>query len=206
MSLTFYKPNKANKGSLLSINFTARTDKDGQKGDKSFYVNLVSQTSWNESERTGGFKDGKKIVIKLSPTEISGIIHAINKNITLAQSLGQEYVYHDGDKTASTIYFGPYFKKEKQGDKWVDSSIQVGFSLRVVRTEKVNKENKEQLALGLTYAETELLVNYLKDGLNHIFSSMYSEDITRLKVKKERAVPEIESKQPEPEEPPEVDF
>src|SRR5258705_13543596 len=107
MSLSFFKPNKSNKGALLSVNFSAKADKlfaeespilgtQTLKGDKSFYLNLVGQTSWNESERTGGFKDGKKIVIKLSPTEIGGILYAIQKNLTLAAAMGQEYVYHYG--------------------------------------------------------------------------------------------------------------
>ena len=204
MSLAFYKPNKANKGCLLSVNFSAKTDKSTEteavKGDKSFYLNLVGQTSWNEAERTGGFKDGKKIVVKLSPTEIGGILFAIKKNLTLAQAMGQEYVYHDGEKTATTIYFGPHFKKEKQGDKWVDTTNQVGFGIRVVKTEKANKENKEQLSVGLTYAETELLVNYLKDGLGHIFSALYSEDVSRPKKKTQVVVNAAQETEPQSEE------
>lgn len=183
--LTYYKPNKSVKGSLLSVNFSAKTDRtEGNqitKGDKSFYLNFVSQTGWNEAERTGSFKDGKKITVKLSPTEIGGILSAINRNTTLAVAMGQEYVYHDGKDSATTIYFGPHFKKEKQGEKWVDTTNQIGFGVRVVKTEKANKENKEQLSIGLTYAETELLVNYLKDGLAHIYNAWYSEDINRLK-------------------------
>lgn len=189
MSLSFFKPNKSNKGALLSVNFSAKADKITnerlEKGDKSFYLNLVGQTSWNEAERTGGFKDGKKIVVKLSPTEVGGLLAAISKNTTLAAVMGQEYVYHDGDKTATTIYFGPHFKKEKQGEKWVDTTNQVGFGIRVVKTEKANKDNKEQLSVGLTYAESELLVNYLKDGLCHLFTAMYSEDVSRPKKKQE---------------------
>ena len=143
----------------------------------------MGQTGWNESERTGSFKEGKKIVVKLSPTEVGGILAAISKNTTLAAAMGQEYVYHDGEKTATTIYFGPHFKKEKKGEQWVDTTNQIGFGVRVVKTEKANKENKEQLSIGLTYAETELLVNYLKDGLCHIFSALYSEDVNRPKNK-----------------------
>lgn len=185
--ITYYRPNSANKGSLLSVNFSARPDKVGEnsidKGDKSFYLSFVAQTSWNAAEKTGSFKDGKKINVKLSPTEAGGIIAAVKRNTTLAAMMGQEYVYHDGDKSATTIYFGPHFKKIKQGDKWVDSDTQIGFGIRVVKTEKANKENKESLSIGLTYAETELLVSYLQDGLTHIFDALFSENISRLKNK-----------------------
>ena|ERR1017187_5488473 len=194
--LTFYKPNKFNKGSLISINFSAKADKiDGDKsvkGDKSFYFNLVGQTGWNEETKNGTFKDGKKIVVKLSPTEVAGLIAAIKRNTSLAKVMNIEYIYHDGDKTATIIYFEPHFKKEQKGDKWVDTTNQVGFGLRVVKTEKANKENKEQLSIGFTYAETELLVNYLKDGLSHIFNALFSEDVSR--PKKEVEKPKVETK------------
>ncbi len=195
--LTYYKPNKSVKGSLLSVNFSAKTDKVENdkilKGDKSFYLNFVGQTGWNDAERTGSFKDGKKITVKLSPTEVGGILSAINRNTTLATVMGQEYVYHDGEKTATTIYFGPHFKKIQQDGKWVDSENQIGYGIRIVKTEKANKENKDSLSIGLTYAETELLVNYLKDGLGHIFSALYSEDVNRPKAKaKGQAAPALE--------------
>lgn len=211
--ITYYKPNKNVKGSLLSVNFTAKADKttglsDGEngKGDKSFYFNFVSQTGWNEKERLGSFKDGKKITVKMSPTEIAGIIYAVDKNTTLAAAMGQEYVYHDGDKTATTIYFAPHFKKIQQDGKWIDSDKQIGFGIRVVKTEKANKENKEQLSIGLTYAETELLINYLKDALTHIFDAFYSENITRLKnskVKSENVKQEDKNESRAPENEPE---
>ena len=188
--MQLYKPNKVIKGSALSVNFSAKTDKEGSKGDKSFYFQLISQTGWDESSRNGTFKDGKKIIVKFATHEISGILAAIRKNTTLAATMGVEYVYHDGEKTASTIYFGPHFKKEKQGDKWVDTTTQVGFGLRVVKTDKSNKENKDSLSIGFTYAETELLRLFLEDGLSHIFAAMYSDNINRAKNSKN------ESKEP----------
>jgi hypothetical protein len=97
-----------------------------------------------------------------------------------------KYVYHDGKDSATTIYFGPHFKKEKQGDKWVDTTQQVGFGLRVVKTDKQNKENKDQLSISFTYAETELLARYLEDGLCHIFGAWYAENINRNSEKKEK--------------------
>lgn len=212
MSITYYKPNSSNKGSLLSVNFSAKTDKvtDGklEKGDKSFYFKLIAQTSWDQTERTGGFKDGKSIVVKMSPTEISGVIYAITRKTTLAAAMNQEYVYHDGEKAATTIYFGPHFKKIKDGDKWVDSDKQDGFGLRVIKTEKANKDNKEQLSITLTPAESELLVNYCRDGLSHIFNAFYSEDVNRAKTPKKddvkpgetiKAEPELEAEQPPPD-------
>lgn len=189
MSLTFYKPNSNNKGSLLSVNFIAKTDKTDangkvvEKGDKSFYFKMVAQTTWDTQNKTGGFKDGNSIVVKISPTEAAGMISAVALNGSLAGSMNQEYVYHDGDKTATTIYFDKHFKKINQGGKWVDSDKQDGFGLRIVKTEKANRDNKSQLAIVLNFAESELFSRYLQDGLNHIFNAFYSEDINRFKAK-----------------------
>lgn len=215
MSITYYKPNSSGKGALLSVNFTARTDKivDGkvtEKGDKSFYFKVVGQTSWDANEKTGGFKDGKQIVVKLSPTEIGGILTAIQKNTTLAAAMNQEYVYHDGSTHATTIYFQPAFKKVQVDGKWVDSDKQTGFGFRVTKTEKANKENKETLGVGLTFAECRLLEEFLIDGLSHYFNAVYSEDIGRNSKPKKAAATKTESKTepikekaPEPaEEPP----
>ena len=99
MSLNIYKPNKVVKGSLVSINFSAKTDKikDGktEKGDKSVYFSFVLQSGWDEKNQTGSFKDGKKCNVKFSPTEVGGILYALNNNSTLAHALGVDLIYHD---------------------------------------------------------------------------------------------------------------
>ena len=200
MSLTYYKPNSHNKGSLLSVNFSAKADKttDGktEKGDKSFYFKFIAQTSWDDKEKTGGFKDGKSIIAKMSPTEVAGILAAIARNTTLADMMNQEYIYHDGATSATTIYFNPAFKKIKVDEKWVDLDKQVGFVMRLSKAEKANKDNRESLGITLTYAETELLMEFLKDGLNHIFNALYSEDVSRGQAQTKKATKTAEPKAP----------
>lgn len=192
--ITLYKPNAQNKGNLLSINFSAKTNKttpEGrveQRGDKSVYLSFVSQSSWDEKTKTGGFKEGKKCNVKLSPTEAAGIIYAIEKNTTLAAGMGQKYVYHDGETTATTVVFEPYFKKEKQGDKWVTTGEQKGFLFKVTKTEKSNKDNNQSWAVGITFAEAWLVKTYLDDALVHIYTALFSEDVGKRKsVKQENA-------------------
>lgn len=175
--MQLYKPNKSIKGSALSVSFVAKVDKEGLKGDKSFYFQLIQQTGWNDDTGNGTFKDGKKITVKFAPHEIAGIIAAIKSNQKLEDVMNVKYVYHDGQDSSSTIYFGPHFKKIQQGDKWVDSDIQVGFSLRVVKKSKKDENDKDQIAIGFTFAETELLSSYLQDGLTHIFNAWYAESM-----------------------------
>jgi len=180
--ITFYKPNTANQGALLSVSHTARADKkvDGkvtEKGEKAVWLNFVKQTSWNATEKLGSFKDGKKLNVKLSPTEVAGIIFSIEENKTLAQAMGVPYVYHDGDSYGLTITFEPAFKKEKQGDKWVSTTEQRGFKMQVTKTNKANKEEKETIGVGLTYAEMSLLKHYLIDSIYHICGAWKAEDV-----------------------------
>lgn len=223
--MQLYKPNKSVKGAALSINISARPDKDGQKGDKSFYFQLIQQVGWDEKSGNGTFKDGKKLIVKYAPHEIAGMLAAINRNISLADAMNVKYVYHDGESNSSNISFEPHFKSEKKGDAWVKSNIQQGFLYRVTRTDKNNPENKDSIAIGFNWAELELLKVFLTDGLNHICNAWYSENISRASEAKERktastkkSTKKEEVAQPEPEtnsasdaevtetEPVEVDF
>lgn len=205
--ITFYKPNSSNKGALLSVNHTARADKkneDGsvQKGDKTVWLNFVKQTGWNEKEKTGTFKDGKKLNVKLSPTETAGLIAAIDRNVSLAVVMDNTYVYHDGTDYGLTIVFEPAFKKEKQGEKWVDTNVQRGFKFQVTKTNKANKEDKESFSVGLTYAELSLLKYYLIDTIYHFCGAWKAEDVAAASAKKDKKAPSKDEAAPAQQEKP----
>lgn len=204
--MKLYKPRRDNKGSALSINYSAKTDKDGQKGDKSLYLQLVQQVSWDEKSGNGTFKDGKKIITKFAPHEIAAMIASIKKNISMADAMAVKYVFHDGDKFKSNIVFEPYFKSVKQGNDWVKSENQSGFVLKVTKTNKENEANKDTIGIAFTWAETELLRVVLEDSLFHIANSWYAENIARgteAKEKHKKSSPKQEQKVVEKE--PEVD-
>ena len=207
MSLEFFHANKASTGSMVSISFNSKTDKENEKGDKSFYVRIINQSGWNDSNRTGSFKEGKKIVIKFSPLEIAGLIRAMERNTSLAEMMGQEYVYHDSTDFSTVITFQPIFKKKKQGNEWVNTDVQIGFGLGVVKTNKANKtEEKERGFIGFNFAESHLLKLYLIDGLNHIFNALHAQDISAKKVKKASEPPVEPSPEPQQEQAPVADF
>jgi len=202
--MKLYKPTKGNKGAALSLNYTAKTDKDGQKGDKSFYIQIVAQNGFDEKSGNGIFRDGKKIITKFAPHEISGMLAGIKRNISMADAMGVKYVYHDGESYKSTITFEPYFKSVKQGEEWVKSNVQSGFIYKVTKTNKSDETNKETIAIGLNWAELELLRVVLEDGLQHIANSWYAENIARgteAKEKYKKAAPKQEKVEPKVEEP-----
>ena len=54
MSMTIYKSNKANQGSLFSIKFVAKSNKQGEDFKPGgFFVNIVKQIGWNEEKHIG---------------------------------------------------------------------------------------------------------------------------------------------------------
>lgn len=184
--MQLYKPRRDNKGSALSINYSAKTDKDGQKGDKSLYMQLIQQVSWDEKSGNGTFKDGKKIITKFAPHEIAAMLASIKRNISMADAMAVKYVFHDGEKFKSNIVFEPYFKSTKQGETWVKSTTQSGFVLKITKTSKENEANKDTIGLAFTWAETELLRVVLEDSLSHIASAWYAENIARGTEAKEK--------------------
>lgn len=179
--MKLYKPNKSNKGSALSVNFSARTDKDGAKGDKSFYFQLVHQNGWNEKTQNGVFKDGKKVIVKFAPHEAAAMVSAINRNSSMADAMNTKYVYHDGDSYATTITFEPYFKSENKNGTWVKTGNQVGFSFKVTKKSKQNDQDTDTIMIGFNWGETELLKQYLTNGLSHICEAWRAENINRAK-------------------------
>ena len=198
--ITIYKANKAIKGALLSINFIAKADKfvNGQRerGEKSFYWNLVSQTGWDAGNQNGVFKNGKKLTVKFAQHEMAGVIAAIEKNVSLAQVMNTAYVFHDQKDFGVSITFEPNFKKNQVNGKWETSTEQTGFVFRVTKTSKANKEEKESISIGINFAELELIKLYIEDGLRHIFDALFSEDISRAKT--------INSRKTQPEPTPEM--
>ncbi|MDP2692873.1 MAG: hypothetical protein Q8O88_04510 [bacterium] len=187
--LTFYKPTKKVTGALLTVSFNAKVGiyDNGQvktRGDKSVYFSFVAQSGWNEETQNGVFSGGKKCNLKFSDNEVAGMLAAIKRNSTLAEAMNVKMIYHDGDKSASTINFGPYFKKVKDASgNWVESGNQAGFSIRVSRTDK-ETNTKENFGLALTWAETERFASFLTTALNHINESLRAEEIKKMGSRK----------------------
>ena len=214
--MRLYKPTAANKGAALSINYTAKTDKGELKGDKSFYWQIVSQSGWNPDTKTGSFKEGKKIITKFAPHEIGAMLAAIKRNISMADAMGVKYVYHDSE-TPSTISFEPHFKSVKGNDGiWTKTTTQNGFLYKVTKGDKKDESKKDSIAIGLNWAELELLRVVLEDGLSHVAGAWYAENIARgteakEKAKNTKSVPKEELKVEEPLDsnasaPPDLDF
>jgi hypothetical protein len=149
MQLQFYKANKAVTGSAVSFNIK----------EKSLFVNFLKQASWNESKRTGSFREniknpGKSGFIKFSISEAAGIIDAINRN--------EEFSYYHSSPNGITCgAIKPYMKEGKQ----------IGFSFGLVSTKKGEKESSK-FGVGITFPESIIIKFFLE---SFIKDSFYSE-------------------------------
>ena len=173
--IQIYKPTPRNTGTACSFSFNNL--------DGNFYLNLIKQASWNDQKKIGSFSENaqnpeKKVVVKLSKIEVCGILDALDNNRTAD-------FFHNSENQKLGIKFSPYIRDDKQ----------VGYSLNVIKNSKMQtKQPAVSFLIGFTFAEARLVAEYIKFGLDHIFSTERSEEIKRLKNAKSKAVEEKKQK------------
>lgn len=173
--IQIYKPTPRNTGTACSFSFNNL--------DGNFYLNLIKQASWNDQKKIGSFSENaqnpeKKVVVKLSKIEVCGILDALDNNRTAD-------FFHNSENQKLGIKFSPYIRDDKQ----------VGYSLNVIKNSKMQTTQPAvSFLIGFTFAEARLVAEYIKFGLDHIFSTDRSEEIKRLKNAKSKAVEEKKQK------------
>ena len=162
--LTYYKPNKANRGMLASFKLVSRQSRDNEPFKEGcVYLNLVRQTDWNAEKRTGSFKNGDGINVKFNIFELGKWLGAIERN-------GKFDTFHDS-KDKVTITFAPWMDK--------NTGEQVGFALYVNRTRE-GAEDKFSIAFRL--GEEVALREFFKLAIEHILLSNYAEEKRKFKA------------------------
>jgi hypothetical protein len=119
---------------------------------------MIKQDSWDSNRRIGSFaknKDNpsKKVNIKFSPTEIAGIIDALESN--------REFGGYHGSNQVVKFKFSPYLKDGKQ----------IGFSYSVNKESKEDSSDKTNFIIGFSYPEARLLIENLSHLLRKHFEA-----------------------------------
>lgn len=175
MGLQFYKPNKGNTGHAAHFSFAAKAN-----GTKAVFIEIVKQNGWNAEGRNGQgngiFKDGKKIVTKLSTTEVATIIESVNRREDAPQ------FFHTSPKGSTTINFKQYKGKVKKDNAWVNSDVPTGFAFSV----SAGASNDDRYGITLTWGEARELAQYFVFALEHINSAVYAEEKAKAKEYAER--------------------
>ena len=159
--IQFYKPNSKNTGSACSF---------WSNYDGSIMTSIIRQASWDSNTKKGSFaknKDDatKRVIVKLNPTEVGGLIDSIETNREFSN-------YHTSQNQTLQIKFAPYMRN---GD-------QIGFSFSVYKQDKQDSSNKSSYVIGFTFSEARYLKEFLIYVLRKIFEKEHE---THLKNQKE---------------------
>jgi hypothetical protein len=160
--IQFYKPNPKNTGTGCSFNFAAKDD--------CIYINLIKQSSWDESKKRGSFSGNAQnpkmsASVKISSTEVGDIISAMRRN-------SEFNGFHDSPKQVTRIKFSPYNRPSKDNPTQIS---QVGFSLSVSKESKENAQDKTSFLIGFTFGEAIKLESYFALTLARIFDKAIRE-------------------------------
>jgi hypothetical protein len=153
MKYTLYKPNSKNAGSAFAFNIGLN------KGKPSLYINAVLQASWNDTTKTGSFKENakdpqKSATVMLNANEAGEILSSLKSRIPVV-------FFHKTPNGSSVIKFSPWDKdrviKDQGGDKTYKSPA-FGLSF--------SKDSTSQFKIALEAGETEVLALLLQDLIN----------------------------------------
>ena len=106
--IEFYKPQKSGNGTCATFECNTSLEDNKKNG---FYINLLKQHSWDDSSKTGSFKENVNIPdkhkkIKLNDLEICNLLQVLESNSEKKFST----VHKNGEKT-TPIFFEPYIKE-----------------------------------------------------------------------------------------------
>jgi hypothetical protein len=160
--IQFYKPNPKNTGSACSF---------WSNYDGSIMASLIKQASWDSNAKKGSFaqnKDNpnKRVIVKLNPTEVGGLIDGIETNREFSN-------YHTSQNQTLQIKFSPYLRNGEQ----------VGFSFSVFKQDKQDSTNKTSYVIGFTFAEARYLKEFLIYVLRMIFQKEHESHMKEQKQK-----------------------
>ena len=157
--IQFYKPNAKVTGTACS--FWANSD-------GGIMSSLIKQARPPKQNPFAENKDNpdKRVITKLNPTEIGGIIDAMENNRDWSN-------YHSSENQQLQLKFAPY-----------ESGTHKGFSFSIYRQDKTDSTNKVSFAIGFTFGEARYLKEFLIYSLRSGFDKQNEEFKKKQKNKK----------------------
>ena len=145
----FYKPNQWNSGCCCSFSYNTN--------DKSFYVQLLKQLSWDAENGKGKFDTKTRSACKFTPTEIGSFIDCIES--------GREFSsFHKTPKENTSFSFKPKMKDDRKD----------GFAFTLTKMPKEGE--KKSYSISFTFGESKFLKQFLLTSLSLYSSAVIKEN------------------------------
>ena len=145
----FYKPNQWNSGCCCSFSYNT--------SDKSFYVQLLKQLSWDSENSKDKFDTKTRSACKFTPTEIGSVIDCIES--------GREFSsFHKTPKENTSFSSKPKMKDDKKE----------GFAFTLTKMPKDGE--KKSYSISFTFGESKFLKQFLLTSLSIYSSAVIKEN------------------------------
>jgi hypothetical protein len=172
--ISFFHPTSKNTGYACSF---SQNSKDG-----TIFAALLKQDSWDTAKHIGGFlgsrgNPDKHVNIKLNATEVSAILDSIDRYRIFS-------TVHTSDKDTKSINFGLWLSKPDP-NKPDEKPQPKGYSFSITLTDKEDSTRKISWYIGLTFAESRLIREFLIYALNRMFEINEANFLTPDAPKKE---------------------
>jgi hypothetical protein len=158
MFISFYRPNRANKGFACSFNYSAKDD--------CLFGQILKQSGWDDAKKIGSFaasrKDpSKNTTIKIEWVEVGAILDCIER--------GREFKsFHDGDRQTKAIAFTPWMAQPMDGKP----AAQKGYSFSVSVGDKEDSTTKNAFYIGFNFWEAREVREFLIYAMHKHFDAL----------------------------------
>jgi hypothetical protein len=163
MKYTLYKPNSKNTGAAFSFDLV-----NDRNNKPVLFVSMIQQHSWNDSAKTGSFKENaknpeKSATIKLTENEAGEFLSSFKTRIPYV-------AFHKKDDSTTIIKLTPWDKARKVKEQNGEQSFNTpawGFS--------VSKNSSQLFKLPIEAGEAEVLSELFRVYITKVLESSGNE-------------------------------
>ena len=145
----FYKPNQWNSGCCCSFSYNTN--------DKSFYVQLLKQLSWDSENGKGKFDTKTRSACKFTPTEIGSFIDCIES--------GREFSsFHKTPKENTSFSFKPKMKDDRKD----------GFAFTLTKMPKEGEKKSYSISFGCEFLIFKVTSRPVPKNSHRVFNNFFN--------------------------------
>lgn len=166
MGLIYYKPNPKKSGTACNWTFNSKTG-----AGKAVFLEIIKQTSWDDKNKTGGFKNGDKINIKFGyEKEVGAFLRVLSDT---------DPVKLNGKVNPNPNQNAKFYHTSEAGTKTINFTKSVWngnvlYGLSVTDAPKDGEKSTYRVSFDADEAYT--LKRWFEFALERIFTGIYADD------------------------------